>query len=229
MVGYSNQETTKGHRERLRKKFMRAGINAFNDYEIIELLLTFTIARKNVKPIAKALIDKFGGIRGIFDADLNELVATDGIGKYTAVFIKFVKESASVYLKEQIKKKNILSSVKDVLNYCNYALSGAKKEKFQVIYLSSRNEIIDDEILYEGTVDQSAVYPRELVKNALKHNATALIFVHNHPSGDPTPSDADRKLTENLRKAVTSINISVHDHIIIGSKGYSSARESGWL
>ena len=229
MVGYSNKEGTKGHRERLRKKFVKTGIDAFLPYEIIELLLTFTISRKDVKPIAKALIGKFGGIRGVFDADLNELVTTDGIGEYTAVFIKFVKESAGAYLKEQIKGKDILSSAKDVLNYCNYALAGEKKEKFQVIYLNSRNEIIDAEILYEGTVDQSAIYPRELVKNALKYNATALIFVHNHPSGDPTPSDADRKLTENLKKAVTSINISVHDHIIIGKKGYSSARESGWL
>jgi DNA repair protein RadC len=229
MAKKENKNTYEGHRSRLREKFKKTGIGGFHDYEFIELLLTYAIPRKDVKPVAKGLIKRFGGIRGIFDASADELTTITGIGERTAILIKLLKEGATLYLKTRLKGREVLSSPQDVLNFCSYALSGEKNEKFMVLYLTTRNEVLELEILEEGTINRTAVYPRKVIEGALKHNASALIFVHNHPSGDPTPSKTDRRLTEDLEKAALTVDIIVHDHIIIGKNSHFSGRENGWL
>ena len=218
-----------GHRKRLRERFKKAGLAGFHDYEFIELLLTYAIPQKDVKPIAKELIRHFKGIKGIFDASIEELTSVTGIGERAAILIRLLKEGATSYLKTRIQDKEVLSSPRDVFDFCHHAISGEKNEKFMVIYLSTKNEVIDVETLEEGTINQTAVYPRKIIEGALKHNASALIFVHNHPSGDPNPSKTDRQLTEDLKKAVSTIDITVHDHIIIGRNSHFSGRENGWL
>ena len=218
-----------GHRKRLRERFKKAGLAGFHDYEFIELLLTYAIPQKDVKPIAKELIRHFKGIKGIFDASIEELTSVTGIGERAAILIRLLKEGATSYLKTRIQGKEVLSSPRDVFDFCHHAISGEKNEKFMVIYLSTKNEVIDVETLEEGTINQTAVYPRKIIEGALKHNASALIFVHNHPSGDPNPSKTDRQLTEDLKKAVSTIDITVHDHIIIGRNSHFSGRENGWL
>ncbi len=218
-----------GHRKRLRERFKKSGLAGFHDYEFIELLLTYAIPQKDVKPLAKELISHFGGIRGIFDASLEELTTIKGLGDRTAILFKLLKEGSSLYLKARVKGKEILSSPQHALDFCHHMLSGEKNEKFMVLYLTTKNELIDTEILEEGTINQTAVYPRKVVEGALKHNASALIFVHNHPSGDPTPSRTDKNLTEALVRAANTIDVTVHDHIIIGKNSHFSGREGGWL
>ena len=220
---------SEGHRKRLRERFKKAGLVGFHDYEFIELLLTYAIPQKDVKPIAKELIKHFNGIKGVFDASIEELTSITGIGERAAILIRLLKEGATSYLKTRIQGKDVLSSPQDVFAFCHHAISGERNEKFMVIYLSTKNEVIELETLEEGTINQTAVYPRKIIEGALKHNASALIFVHNHPSGDPTPSKTDRQLTEDLKKAVSTIDITVHDHIIIGRNTHFSGRENGWL
>ena len=218
-----------GHRKRLRERFIKTGLDGFHDYEFIELLLTYAIPQRDVKPIAKELLRRFGGIKGIFDASREDLASVNGIGERTAILIKLLKEGSTLYLKTRVKHKEVLSSLQDVLNFCHHALSGSKNEKFMTIYLTTKNELIEAEVLEEGTINQTAVYPRKVIEGALRHNASALIFVHNHPSGDPTPSQTDRQLTGALEKAALTMDITVHDHIIIGKNTHFSGREHGWL
>ena len=225
MTGNSHE----GHRKRLRERYKKNGLAGFHDYEFIELLLTYAIPQRDVKPLAKELLSHFGGIRGIFDASLEELTTIKGLGERTAILFKLLKEGSTLYLKARVKGKEILSSPQQALDFCHYMLSGEKNEKFMVLYLTTKNELIDTEILEEGTINQTAVYPRKVVEGALKHNASALIFVHNHPSGDPTPSRTDKKLTEALVDAAHAIDVTVHDHIIIGKNSHFSGREDGWL
>ena len=224
-----NNNLNEGHRSRLRERFKKTRLEGFHDYEFIELLLTYAIHQRDVKPIAKALIQRFNGIKGIFDASIEELTSVKGIGERTAILIKLLKEGATSYLKTRIKGKEVLSSPQEVFNFCRHAISGEKNEKFMVIYLTTKNEVIEVETLEEGTINQTAVYPRKVIEGALRHNASALIFVHNHPSGDPTPSRTDRQLTEDLKKAASTIDITIHDHIIIGKNSHFSGRENGWL
>ena len=218
-----------GHRKRLRERYKKSGLAGFHNYEFIELLLTYAIPQKDVKPLAKELIAHFGGIREIFDASLEELTTIKGLGERTAILFKLLKEGSTLYLKARVKGKEILSSPQLALDFCYHMLSGEKNEKFMVLYLTTKNELIDTEILEEGTINQTAVYPRKVLEGALKHNASALIFVHNHPSGDPTPSRTDKKLTEALVKTAQTIDVTVHDHIIIGKNSHFSGREGGWL
>lgn len=224
-----NQDTKKGHRKRLRKRFLKSGISGFHDYEIIELLLTYALNRGNVKPLAKALKKKFGGLKGVFDASLEDLQSIKGIGESSAILLKLLKVGADEYLKEKIRGKKVLSSLGDVLDYFRHALSGEKVEKFMAVYLNTKNRVVGVEILHEGTIDQAAVYPRQVIEGALRNGASALIFVHNHPSGDPSPSPEDRAITENLWRAAAAVDIAVHDHVIIGGNSHFSARRSGWF
>lgn len=224
-----NKNPYDGHRRRLRVRFRKTGLEGFHDYEFIELLLTYAIPQRDVKPIAKELIHRFDGVKGIFDASIEELTSITGIGERTAILIKLLKDGATLYLKTRIKRKEVLSSPQDVLNFCQYALSGERNEKFTVIYLTAKNEVIEVETLDEGTINRTAVYPRKVIEGALRNNASALIFVHNHPSGDPTPSITDRKLTEDLERAASTVDITVHDHIIVGKNSHFSGRENGWL
>jgi DNA repair protein RadC len=218
-----------GHRKRIRERFLKTGLASFHDYEVLELLLTFAIAQKDVKVLAKQLISRFQTFQGVLDAPLNELKTVAGIGEHCALLMKLVKECSDFYLRGKIYHKDIISSPEALLNYCKSAMAGLGDEQFRVIYLNTKNEIIADELLQEGTVDQSAVYPRKIIEHALKHRASALIFVHNHPSGSPEPSVHDKNLTDLLKQISENIGIKVHDHLIIGKQGYFSFREEGCI
>src|SRR3990170_3062151 len=184
-----DEDSKAGHMERLRERFKKAGLAGFHDYEVLELILTYAIPRRDVKPLAKTLIERFKGLRGVLDASFEELYSVNGIGENAALLLKFMKEVSGEYLKERVMKKDVIRSPEDVLNYLNLTLSGEKVEKFLAIYLNSKNEILSVETLHEGTIDQTVVYPRKVIENAFRHNARSIIFVHNHPSGDPTPSE----------------------------------------
>lgn len=218
-----------GHRKRLRERFQKSGLAGFHDYEMVELILTFAIPRRDVKPLAKTLIDRFGNLAALLDAPAEELKTIKGLGANTVIAIKLFKEIATEYLRVPIIGKNYLNSLHDVLNYCHHSIAGLRDEVFQVIYLNAKNEILTTERIQAGTVDQSAVYPRKVVEAVLRHNASALVFTHNHPSGDPTPSEADKKLTRHLVQVMQAIDVSVHDHLVIARDRYFSFRESGLL
>lgn len=217
-----------GHRRRLRDKFLKAGLAGLHDYEVVELLLTYAIPRMDVKPLAKRLIKRFKGLRGIFDASIEELKEVPGVGTHSAALIRLAKDLGEAYLEERVIGGDILSSPKDVVDFLTLKLSGERVEKFLAIFLNSKNEVLAIETINEGTINQTAVYPRKVIERALRHNARSIIFVHNHPSGDSTPSAADIKLTRELERAAKTMDILVHDHIIIGKKGHHSLRDSGW-
>jgi len=218
------------HRKRLKKKFTASGIDSLHDYEVLELLLTFAIHRKDVKPIAKELISRFGGFHGVLDASVQDISLVPGLGEHSAVLIKLVRACSDLYLKKKLHKRDVLSSPDDVLRYCTSAMARLGVEQFRVMYLNAKNEVISDEIIQEGTVDQTAVYPRKIMEHALKiKSAAAILCVHNHPSGDPAPSHHDKVLTNALQKAAEALGIKLHDHIIIGTKGYFSFKQDGLL
>jgi DNA repair protein RadC len=222
-------ELSRGHRRRLRERFKGSSLGGFHDYEVIELLLTYAIPRRDVKPLSKRLIKRFNGLRGVFDASLEEISSVEGVGENAAVLLRLIKETAGEYLKERVISKEVVRSSKDVVDYLSLTLSGERVEKFLALYLNSKNEILGVETLHEGSIDRTHVYPRKAIERAFKHNARSIIFVHNHPSGDPTPSAVDRKLTRDLEAAAAALDIIVHDHIIIGRDAHFSGREKGWL
>jgi len=187
-----------GHRERLREKFNQSGLAAFLDYEIVELLLTLGTPRKDCKPQAKEAINRFKTLRGVLETPPEELQKIKGITAYNTFVIKLVQELAREFLKEQILNKPYYKSSKEVFDYLYHSMRDLKKEVFKVMFLNSQNQVIEVEDLFEGTVTTSAVYPREIIEKAIKHNAAALIFAHNHPAGNPQPSDNDKGVTQDL-------------------------------
>ncbi len=211
-----------GHRKRLREKLIKSGITGFHDYEIVELLLTLGTPRKDCKQQAKAAIKKFKTLRGVLEAPLEELQEIKGIGPHNVFGIKLVQEVAREFLKEKILEKSICKSSKEVFDYLYHSMRDLNKEIFKVLFLDGKNHIIDIEDLFEGTLNFSSVYPREIIKSAIKHNATALIFAHNHPSGSPEPSPSDKEITKDLIEASNTMQIKVLDHIIIGDNRYFS-------
>ncbi|MDO9584969.1 MAG: DNA repair protein RadC [Syntrophales bacterium] len=215
------------HRERLKRKFSASGIAALHDYEVLELLLSYAILRKDVKPPAKLLLKQFGSLKGVMDAEETELDKVSGISAHTALLVKLVKELGSLYLKEKAAEKTQISCTAELLNYCKMALGGLKDERFYVIYLNAQNRVIDMEAIQEGIVNQAVVYPRKVLENALKRKASAIILVHNHPSGHVRPSDADIRLTKLIQDTAKILDIIVHDHIIIGENTALSFREEG--
>jgi DNA repair protein RadC len=215
------------HRERLKKRFSTAGLAALNDYEVLELLLSYAIPRKDVKPPAKLLLRQFGSLKGMMDAEVTELEKINGVSAHTALLIKLVKELGSLYLKEKAAEKTQISCTAELLNYCRMSLGGLKDERFNVIYLNAQNRVIDMETIQEGIVNQAVVYPRKVLENALKRKASAIILVHNHPSGHVKPSDADIRLTKLIQDTAKILDIIVHDHIIIGENRAFSFREEG--
>jgi len=219
----------KGHRERLKEKFIHAGVAAFHDYEIIELLLSYAIPRRDVKALAKDLMQTYGGFKGIMDADISELAQISGIGDHTAILIKLIKEINALYLKAKAKEKPQISCTSELLRYCHTRMGGLKDEQFCVIYLDAQNQLIDMETLQQGIVNQAVVYPRQVLESALRQKATAMILVHNHPSGHVKPSDADVRLTRTIQEAARMLEILVHDHIIIGENRFFSFREEGMM
>jgi DNA repair protein RadC len=214
-----------GHRQRLRDRFLRGGAAALQDYELLELLLVYAIPRADVKPLAKKLLNHFGSFTRLLDAPAAALVEFAGLKESSAALIRLVKACAEYYLKEDVLKGQKIASLATLVDYCRTSMGGLADEQFRVIFLNSQNEIIAEEIVQEGTVNQTVVYPRKVLELALKHKATGLILVHNHPSGNLTPSAADVELTRSLVQASRALNLSVHDHLIISRQGYFSFAE----
>jgi DNA repair protein RadC len=216
-----------GHRQRLREKFRLAGAEKMPSYEALELLLTFAVTRKDVKPIAKALLEKFGDLRGVMNASFDELRRFPDLGPASATLIKLVKDLCGIYLFEQAKEKSALTSPERVLRFAQMKLGGLPHEAFMVIFLNIQNEILHHDILNEGTVDQVAVYPRRIIEKALACHAAGVILAHNHPSGYTDPSEEDKRLTRVIREAGRLIDLKVVDHLIVGANGYFSFTEKG--
>jgi DNA repair protein RadC len=213
-----------GHRERLRDRFREAGTDALSDYELLELLLFRAQPRRDLKPIAKALLEKFGSFAEVITAPPSRLAEVNGIGDAAITELKIVQAAASRLLRGEIKKRAVLSSWSAVLDYCRTAQAFADREEFRVLFLDKRNQLIADEVQQTGTVDHTPVYPREVVKRALELSATAIVLVHNHPGGDPTPSRADIDMTKQIVDVARGLGIEVHDHIIVGKQGHASLK-----
>ena len=211
-----------GHRERLRARFREAGNEAVSDYELLELVLFRAIPQRDVKPLAKDLIAKFGSFAEVVAAAPARLREVKRLGESAITELKIVHAAASRLARGQVQKRPVLSSWGSVLDYCRTAQAFADKEQFRVLFLDKRNQLIADELQQTGTVDHTPVYPREVVKRALELSATALILVHNHPSGDPTPSRADIQMTQSIIEVARPLGIAVHDHIIVGKEGHAS-------
>jgi DNA repair protein RadC len=213
-----------GHRERLRTRFRDAGMEALTDYEMLELLLFRALPRRDVKPLAKQLIAKFGSFAEVVSAPATRLAEVKGLGEAAVTELKIVQAAASRLVKGAVQKRTVLSSWSAVLDYCRATMAFAEKEQLRVLFLDKRNQLIADEVQQTGTVDHTPVYPREMVKRALELSATAIVIVHNHPSGDPTPSQADIQMTKSIVSIAAPLGISVHDHIIVGKNGHSSLK-----
>lgn len=215
-----------GHRDRLRARFLNAP-DSLPDYELLELLLFMAIPRKDVKPIAKKLIDRFKNLNGVLNASLNDLQGVEGVSHNSAIAIRAIRAAGLRLLKQNVMERPILSSWERLLDYCQAAMANEQNEHFRLIFLNKRNEVIADEVQQTGTVDHTPAYPREIVRRALELGATALIMVHNHPSGDPTPSDADIQMTKVVINAAQPFDIIVHDHLIISRNGTTSFKSEG--
>jgi DNA repair protein RadC len=218
-----------GHRERLKDRFERAGIAGLQDYEVLELLLSYAIPRKDVKPLAKDLIKRFESLKGVLDAGHEALEGVPGIGRHAALLFRLVRDLGSLYLRKRAEEKEQISSTKELIDFCLSSMGGLKDEHFAVIHLNARNKIIKVETIQEGIVNQAVVYPRKVLEKALKHKASAIILVHNHPSGHVRPSDADIRLTRVLQDAARVMDIVLHDHLIVGENRFFSFREEGIL
>src|SRR6202163_3439673 len=213
-----------GHRERLRARFLKGGSDALADYELLELVLFRAIARRDVKPLAKDLIKQLGSFSEVVSAPIERLKSIKGLGEAAITELKIVQAAAHQLARGQVQNRPVLSSWSSVLDYCRTAMAFAAKEQLRVLFLDKRNRLIADEVQQEGTVDHTPVYPREVVKRALELSATAVILVHNHPSGDPTPSQADIQMTKEIVSVAQPLGISVHDHIIVGKDGHASLK-----
>lgn len=218
-----------GHRERLRKKFLEKGIQGFCDYEILELLLTLSTPRKDCKPTAKEMIKEFKNLYNVFEADINDLKKIEGIGDKNVFPILLIKEVAGLFLEKKVREKEFLTDPKDVFDYLYYSMGEKDVEIFKVIYLTSNNKVIEIEDLHRGSIINSPVYPREVMKSALKNRAASLIFAHNHPSGSIKPSRSDISITRRLVHSLLYIDIKVHEHIIIGDNRYFSFSDNGYI
>jgi DNA repair protein RadC len=213
-----------GHRERLRTRFRNAGADAVSDYELLELVLFRTIPQRDVKPLAKELIAKFGSFAEVLAAPRQRLEEVKGVKEATSTDLKILQAVAGRITRGEARKRTVLSSWSAVLDYCRTTMAFSDKEQFKIIFLDKRNQIIADEVQQTGTVDHTPVYPREVVKRALELSATAIILVHNHPSGDPTPSSADIQMTQSIVDIAKPLGIAVHDHIIVGKQGHASLK-----
>ncbi|MDQ2635107.1 MAG: DNA repair protein RadC [Pseudomonadota bacterium] len=214
-----------GHRERLRDRFAASGSgDAFADYELLELLLFRLIPRADTKPVAKSLLARFGTLSEVLGAPMARLQEVKGVGAAVALDLKVVAAAAKRMARGEIKGREVLSSWEQVLEYCRAAMAFEEREQFRILFLDKKNALIADEVQQTGTVDHTPVYPREVIRRALELSSTAIILVHNHPSGDPTPSRADIEMTKTILETGRQLGIAVHDHIIIGKKGFASMK-----
>jgi DNA repair protein RadC len=218
-----------GHRGRLRARFMAAGAPALADYELIELVLFRAIPQRDVKPLAKELIAVFGSFAEVIAAPRERLAGIKGLSEAAVIEFKIVEAAAQRLVRGSVKRRSVLSSWSAVLDYCRTAMAFADTEALRILFLDKKNQLIADEEQQKGTVDHTPVYPREVVKRALDLQASALILVHNHPSGDPTPSSADIAVTKDIVKAAAPLGVTVHDHLIIGRGRHTSLRDLGLL
>ncbi|MGH1403033.1 MAG: RadC family protein [Alphaproteobacteria bacterium] len=218
-----------GHRQRLRERFVTSGANALQDYELIEMLLFMAIPRRDVKPLAKTLLSSFGSLSELMNASHNALTQIDGISANTATAIKTVSAIAERMVRQDIMHKPILNNWARLMDYCYMTMAHETREHFRILFLNKKNELIADEIQNSGTVDHTPAYPREVMKRSLELGATAIILMHNHPSGDPKPSQADIDMTNKIIQAAQPFNIEIHDHIIIARNGYTSFRNEGLI
>lgn len=209
-----------GHRRRLRKKFREAGTNALHDYELVELLLTYAIPRKDVKPIAKDLLEEFGSISSLIEAEPDELERIDGVSEVTSTFFPLMKELCAEYLDETMRERDVLSDPEAVADFARAKIGSRDHETFMAIYLNNQNEVLDWEIIQEGTVDKATVYPRNVIQPALDTGATGLILVHNHPGGTLEPSRQDKQLTEEIKEMAGGLGIELMDHLVVTTDSF---------
>ncbi|RMB04864.1 DNA repair protein RadC [Eilatimonas milleporae] len=219
----------KGHRARLRQRFLQAGPDSLADYELLELVLFLAIPRRDVKPLAKDLLTRFGSLAGVLGADIPALSAVDGLSETAAVALKTVHAAAVRVTREAVSDAPVLSGWQALNDYVRTALAHEKREQFRVLFLDRKNRLIVDEAMATGTIDRVAVYPREVVRRALELDASAVILVHNHPSGDPRPSKGDIAMTRMVSDACDKLDITVHDHLVVGRSGNASFKTLGLL
>ncbi len=211
-----------GHRERLRARFLKGGGDALADYELLELVLFRAIPRRDVKPLAKALLARFGSFAGVVSARPERLREIAGLGEAAIVELKIVAEAAKRFAKVKVENRPAMGSFSAVLDYCRTAMAFLDREEFRILFLDKKNLLIADEVQSTGTIDHAPVFPREIIRRAFELNATALILIHNHPSGDPSPSQTDIQMTRQIVSLGKSLNVAVHDHLIIGRDGFTS-------
>ncbi len=218
-----------GHRQRLRERFLAGGLEGFHDYEVIELLLTLATPRKDCKRAAKAVLKRFKTLQGVLEASSRELCKIAGIGPKNLFGIKLIKAVADRYLEKKLIDKDAINDSKALFDYLYHHIGDKRREFFKVIFLNSKNQVIAADTISEGTLTASSVYPREVIQAALSHDAAALIFAHNHPSGDPKPSSEDVAVTRQLVFAGKVMGMVVHEHIIIGDDHYFSFADQGYI
>ena len=214
----------RGHRARLKKKFRENGAGALAEYELLELLLFRSIPRRDTKPIAKQLIKEFGSFSEVLNAPAKRLAEIKGLGESVIIDLQLINSAAAALLRGNVKDKPLLASWSAVLDYCRASMAFEEREQFRILFLDKKNRLIRDEVQQQGTVDHTPVYPREVIKRALDLSATAIILLHNHPSGDPTPSRADVEMTRKIDEIASSLDIKLHDHIIIAKEGHASMK-----
>jgi len=230
-MGYENirLDKGKGHRKRLREKFLDSGLAGFHDYEVVELLLTLAMPRKDCKDAAKAAMKQFKTLQGVLEASPKALCEVPGIGPKNLLGIKLIKAVADRYLEKRLLHKDALNNSKELFEYLYHSIRDKTRECFNVVFLDAKNRVVATETLFEGTLTASSVYPREVVLAALNQHAAALIFAHNHPSGDPKPSQEDIAITRQLVFACRVVGITVHEHLIIGNNRYFSFADEGYI
>lgn len=221
--------SAEGHRSRMRTRLLKAGPEALADHELLEMVLFLALPRRDTKPLARLLLHRFGSFAGTIAAPLPALLATEGLGEAGAAALKTVQAAALSLMRGEIREKPVLSGWERLMSYLNAELAREPIEQFRVLFLDNRNRLIADEVQSRGTVNHTPVYPREVVKRALELHANALILVHNHPSGDPTPSREDIEMTREIKQAAAILSLTLHDHVIIGNGSWRSLRRDGLL
>lgn len=218
-----------GHRDRLRTRLLERGADSLDDYELLEILLFAVIPRRDVKPLAKTLLSKFESVSALLAAPANDLLAVPGVGPVLVAHFTAMREISARAAREEIKLRPVVSSWTALLGYIRNELQHHQREQFRTLFLDRKNQLIADEVLWSGTVDHAPVYPREIARRALELSASAVILVHNHPSGDPTPSSADIDMTRLIVDALDPLDITVHDHLIVGREGVASFKARGLI